>query len=187
MFAFVSNEYQGVVYSKQHLKVLKDLYSYPIAQFCKTEEEARQFIEKHPRKFYSGDAYKKAGWTKKTGYIRIEYYIDNNNIYANMYTDHFGFVKLNLEFNPNVIQDAQYDRIKVKIKNVRLNNDSITSHCSAVSYLCNLLNPAINVQIIVPDISIYLALTEYKGNNAVINRITNELSSRIGKVAFVLK
>lgn len=184
MFAFVSNEYSGIVYSKLQVKVLSRLYSYPVVQFCNTEQECREFIKRHPRFVYSG--LKKAGWKKTTAYIRVEYFIADETIYANLYTDHFGFVQLKIVNNHNILQSATYDMIKLKISNVNVNDDSITSHCNSIMYILSLMSPIINVQIKVPDLSIYLALTEYTGNNAAIKNVRNYLKTRVGKVALLL-
>ena len=183
MFAFVSNEYSGIVYSKQHLSVLSNLYTYPVVQYCRSEEECRDFIARHPRHNYSG--LKRAGWKKSTAYIRIEYFVADEVIYANLYTDHFGFVQLAIE-DKNVLQSATYDLIKLKISNVNVHDDSITSHCSAIANILSRLSPIINVQIKVPDISVYLALTEYDGRNTAIKNVKKTLSTRIGKVALLL-
>lgn len=183
MFAFVSNEYSGIVYSKQQLKVLSRIYSYPIFQYCRTENECRDFIKRHPRFAYSGN--KKAGWKKSTAYIRIEYFIADETIYANLYTDHFGFVQLSLR-DKRILQSATYDLIKLKIPRVNVNDESITSHCSAIVYIVSQLSPIINVQIKVPDISVYLALTEYDGRNSSIIKAKKYLNGRIGKVALLL-
>lgn len=185
MFAFVSNEYQGILYDKQHVKLLSSIYSYPKVQYCRTEEECRDFIRKNPRHLY-GDGKKKAGWKKDTAYIRVEYFVDDQTIYANLYTDHFGYVLLNIR-DPNILQSASYDMIKLKISNVNVNDTSISSHCVAIQYIVQLLSPIVNVQIIVPDLSIYLALTEYTGRNAAIKRTKQLLNNRIGKVALLLK
>lgn len=183
MFAFVSNEYSGIVHSKLHLNLMSSIYTYPISQYCLTEEECRDFIKRHPRKVYSNG--KKFGWKKTTAYIRIEYFIANNTIYANLYTDHFGFVQLNIA-DHNILQSATYDMIKLKIPNVNLSDESITSHCSAIQYIVSLMSPIINVQVKVPDLSVYLALTEYSGHNSTINRIRSSLNTRVGKVALLL-
>lgn len=186
MFAFVSNEYQGIVYSKQHVQVLSSIYSYPVVQYCRTEEECRDYISRHPRKVFDSDANKRAGWKKTTAYIRIEYFVGEETIYANLYTDHFGYIMLNLR-DKNVLQQAEYDMIKLKIRNVNVHDESIVSHCVAIQYILQLLSPIINVQIVVPDLSIYLALTEYTGRNVSIIRIRQLLKTRVGKVALLLK
>ena len=184
MFAFVSNEYSGIVYSKQQVKVLSRLYTYTVAQFCTTEQEARDFIKRNPRHVYSH--MKSAGWKKTTAYIRVEYFIADETIYANLYTDHFGFVQLKIVNNPNILQSATYDLIKLKIPYVNVRDESITSHCAAIIHILSLMSPIINVQIKVPDISIYMALTEYSGRNATIKNTQKYLKSRIGKVALLL-
>ena len=186
MFAFVSNEYQGIVHSRQHLEILKQVYSYPVSQLCNTEEECWDFIQRHPRRVYDNEYTKKAGWKHSTAYVRIEYYVDTETVYANIYTDHFGHIQLNIK-DPNVLQSPTYDTIKLKIKNVNVRDDSITSHCIAIQYIVQLMSPIVNIQLVIPDVSIFLALTAYTGKNAAIKRVGNFLNSRIGKVALILK
>ena len=185
MFAFISNEYHGIVYSKDQLRLLSSVYSYPKVQYCKTEKECLDFIARNKRS-YNKRRKKLFGWVETTAYIRIEYFISDHTIFANLYTDHFGFVVLNIT-EPNVIQSASYDLIKLKISNVNVMDNSITSHCVAIQYILHLLSSIINVQIIVPDISVYLALTEYTGRNAAIQRSKHLLSNRLGKVVLLLQ
>lgn len=186
MYAFVSNEYQGIVHSRTVAQVLADIYSYPVIQYVRTPEEGYDFIKRKNRKFYINDT-KQAGWKESTAYLRIEYFVAEDTVYANIYTDHFGYVYLNLKGKKDVKQSVTYDLIKVKLTGRRLREDSISSHCLAIQNVLHLFSPIINVQIVLPDISVYLALTRYTGRNGVIRGARRELDTRIGKVMLIVK
>lgn len=186
MYAFVSNEYQGIIYSRTVAQVLADIYSYPVIQYVKTAEEGYDFIRKKNRKFYINDT-KQAGWKETTAYLRIEYFVGDDTVYANIYTDHFGYVYLNIRDSSDIKQSVTYDMIKVKLTGRRMRDQSITSHCQAIQNVLHLFSPIINVQIVVPDISVYLALTRYTGKSSAIRMARRELDTRIGKVMLVVR
>ena len=186
MYAFVSNEYQGIVHSRVVAQVLADIYSYPVIQYVKTVEDGYEFIKKKNRKFYINDT-KQAGWKETTAYLRIEYFVSDDTVYANIYTDHFGYVYLNVKDDKNVKQSVTYDMIKVKLTGRKMRDQSITSHCQAIQNVLHLFSTIINVQIVVQDISVYLALTRYTGRSNAIRMARRELDTRIGKVMLVVK
>ena len=93
MYAFVSNEYRAIVYSSRQLDFLLSVYSYPQFKKVETVSEAKQYFNQCNREFI------KAGRNKynresNIGYVTVEYFIDGRNIYFNIYTKHFGFIKL---------------------------------------------------------------------------------------------
>ena len=184
MWAFVSNEFQGIVKTKDTLKVYCLIYSYPSYKKVQDEKSAYEFINSKQRGFYGGLS-KNMAWIKDSGHIRIEYFIQDNSVYANLYTDKFGYVYLSSK-KRNIKQSVSFDLIKLKMENMMLQDNSIQSHCFAIMSILNLFSGFINVVIRVPDISVYLALTQYTGNNRSIRMVQNELRCREGKVALVL-
>ena len=184
MWAFVSNEYQGIVKSKQTLQLYKTIYSYPTYIKVDNEKDALEYINSKQRNFYQGIS-KNMAWLKDSGHIRIEYFISDKSVYANLHTDRFGYVYLS-ERKRNVKQTVTFDLIKVKLENMMLENDSIQNHCHAIMSILGLFSGFINVVIVVPDLSIFLALTQYTGKNKSIKMVQDELRCREGKVALVL-
>lgn len=185
MYAFVSNEYRAIVYSRRQLDFLCSVYSYPKFKKVLTEKEAKEFFALNNREFFT-PSLKQYGKVNDIGYISIQYFIDGKNIYVNVFTKHFGFIKLS-ELPRNVKQDASYDLLKLKICNVILNNDLIAHHCTAITNILSLFDLYINIELILPDISVYLACTKYRGKNFSIKNLQRLLNSRMGTTFYTIK
>ena len=184
MWAFVSNEYQGIVKTKDTLKIYCLIYSYPSYKRVPDEKAGYEYIASKKRSFYHGLS-KNMSWVKDSGHIRMEYFIQDNSVYANLYTDKFGYVYLSNK-RRNMKQTVSFDLIKVKLENMMLKDNSIQSHCYAIMSILNLFSGFINVVIVVPDLSVFLALTQYTGKNKSVRMVQEELKCREGKVALVL-
>ena len=63
----------------------------------------------------------------------------------------------------------------------------ISSHIIAIKRVLNLLGSYVDVDITVPDMSVYLAITKYKGNNYIIHSLKNDFEKRLGGVSFTIK
>ncbi|MBR3598689.1 MAG: hypothetical protein IKL53_02300 [Lachnospiraceae bacterium] len=185
MYAFVSNEFRTIVYTQRRLNFLCNVYTYPQFKKVETEQEAKQFFVSCNRDFLSSGL-SKYGRNNEVGYVSVEYFIDGNNIYANVFTKHFGFIKLS-NLPDNVIQDASYDLLKLKIKGVHLDDMLIGNHCIALQRLLGLFDECINIEFVLPDISIYLACTKYTGKNYSITRLQDVIRSRPGSVFYTVK
>lgn len=185
MYAFISNEYKAIVYSSRQLDFLLNVYSYPKFKKVDTVAEAKQFFNQCNRELI-GSGRTKYDRESDIGYVTIEYFIDGHNIYFNIYTKHFGFIKL-YNLASNIKQDASYDLLKIKMCDVILDDSLIAHHCVAIMNALRLLDTSISVEFILPDISVYLACTKYKGNNYVIRKAQDEIRSRRGNVFFTIK
>lgn len=185
MYAFVSNEYRTIVNTQRQLDFLCSVYSYPKFKLVETVAEAKQFLIANEREFYN-PSLKLRGKLNDIGYISIQYFIGGNNIYANIYTEHFGFIKFK-ELPRNVKQDASYDLLKLKICNVVLNDRVIAHHCAAINNILSMFEESINVELILPDISIYLACTKYTGKNYAIQALQDTLHTRAGITFYTIK
>lgn len=185
MYAFVSNEYRAIVYTQRQLDFLSSVYTYPQFKKVSTTEEAQRYFNRCNRKFI-GTGLNKFGKDSDIGYIRIEYFIDGKNIYANVNTSKFGFIKL-CGLPSNVKQDSTYDLLKIKVCNVVLDDSLIAHHCTAIANILSLFDSYINVELVIPDISIFLALTKYSGKNYAIKRTQRILNGRMGKVFYTIK
>ena len=185
MYAFISNEYRTIVKTAERLELLLSIYSYPKFVKVKTEEEALEFFRQQDRAFIKRGALHYGG-KEKCSYITVEYFIADNNIYCNIDTSNFGYVKLG-NLPRNVSQEATYDLLRVKIKNVILDDNLIAHHCIAISNILSLFEQYVNVEVIVPDISVFLACTKYGGKDTTINRTKNFIKARTGEVYFTIK
>lgn len=185
MYAFVSNEYRTIVYTQRKLDFLCDIYTYPKFRKVNSEEEARKFFQQCNRDFINAGL-NKYGREADVGYISIKYLISDNTIYCNVSTKHFGYIKLS-NLPDNVYQDSTYDMLKLKITNVVLDDSLIAHHCIAITNILSLFDKFINIELVLPDISVYLACTKYKGKNYSINKLQSSIKSRLGNVFYTIK
>ena len=185
MYAFVSNEYRTIVYTQRHLDFLISMYSYPQFQKVATVAEAHKFFQQCNRKFLESGL-NKYGRANNIGYITIQYFIDGKNIYANVNTKHFGFIKLT-DLPNNVKQDSSYDLLKLKVCNVMLDDTLIAHHCTAIANILSLFDRHVNIELVLPDISIYIALVKYKGNNFSIGRAQDAIGDRAGSIFYTIR
>ena len=184
MYAFISNECQLVVQTTRELENLLSLFSYPKFKKVNSREEAYQFFRTERRDIFS-TGLKKNEKSKDASYIQVQYFIDSNNIYVNVNTKKFGFIKL-WRLPRNVKQESTYDYLKLKICNVHLDDNRISHHCLAINNILNILGGDIDIELIVPDISIYLAINKYSGRNYAICRLQDTVRARIGRIYYSL-
>lgn len=185
MWAFISNEYRTICYTQRQLNFMCEVYTYPTFKKVSNLLEAKQFFASKNREFINAGI-KQYGKESDIGYISIEYFVDGTNIYVNVFTKNFGFIKLT-GLPPNVKQDASYDLLKLKICNVILDDTLISHHCVAISNILRLFDTYINIELILPDISVYLACTKYKGKNYTIRNLQGLLNSRMGNTFYTIK
>lgn len=185
MWAFITDSFRSVVSTQRELEFLIGVYPYATWKKVSDVAEAKRFWAQNEQKYFSTDAIF-LGTKDKVGYIRIEYFIANNNIYANIDTRHFGFIKLK-NVPKNVIQEASYDMLRLKIQNIVLDDAIISHHCIAILNIMQLFGPYLNMEIMVPDISVYLALTKYTGTNYNIKKMRTKLDGHLGKIYWTIK
>lgn len=185
MYALVANGIQTVVRSQEQLDLLISIYPYPKFRKCRTESDAREWIRQNSRADY-GTEHRHYGDPAVTGYAEIEYFIADNTIYCNINTRKCGFIKIRTK-DLNVKLDQRREFIKMKIENVVLNDDNISHHMIAIQRILIILGPYVDVDITVPDISVFLAATRYKGNNYILQDAQEAINSRLGAVSFTIR
>ena len=184
MYALVANGYQGIVKTKRELDALIAIYPYPKFRKFYTEEDARKFIRSNTRRYDFN--IREYGDTYERGFITIEYFISKQGILANCITNKAGDIYL-IHEDENVIIDKRSDFLKIKVKNVELDDKLIPHHLVAIKRLLLLVGDAASVCLVVPDISIYIALTSYKGANQQILSIQNMIHKRLGTVSYTIR
>ncbi len=184
MYAFISNECRRVLISQQQLDFFMSIYSYPKFKKCNTMEEVNSFFAANDRKIFETKV--KHYGKNKVGYITIEYFIDGYNIYYNVQTQHFGYIKLR-NIPDNVKIDSQYDLMKIKILNVILNDKLIAHHCIAIQQILRLFGDYINIEIVIPSVSIFIALTRYTGKNFIIRNTQGLINCRMAETYYTVR
>lgn len=184
MYAFIANEYRTIVHSQRQLDFLISIYSYPKFAKVSSTEEANNFFRKYDREFLVSGC-KMDGRMDKVGYLSIEYFIDKNTIYSNIVTTNFGFIKFG-NVPSNVKASFSYDLIKLKFENVALDDELIAHHCIAIQNILRVVGDLVNIELRLPDLSIYLALTKYTGSNFAIRNTQNMIKNRFGNVYYTI-
>lgn len=185
MFAFIGSNITTIVDSINELNLLIATNQYPKFKKFKDREKALSWLRANSRGFHS-DKIIKYGDTSYSGYVQIVYFIDEDerSIFYNIDTTEFG--DLYIRKSNDYIQDRRLGNIKVKVLNTVLNNSLIAHHCIAIRRILNILGEYIDVDIVVPDMSIYYAITSYKGNVTNIRVLQELLRTRLGSYSLTV-
>lgn len=185
MYAIIANGIQAVCKTQRELDTIIAVYPYPKFVKCHTESEAYEWIRQHSRNM-NLYRYKNYGNTATLGYASMEYYIADDCIFCNIDTKLVGFLKI-MTTDKDVKVMSKQDLIKVKVCNIVLEDNKIAHHAIAIRRLLKVIGIYIDVNIVVPDMSVYLAATKYKGNDYRIKGLQKDISQRIGGISFSVK
>ena len=95
-------------------------------------------------------------------------------------SDCFGGISRTVEYKGN--------RIYVKIPDIYLSDESIAGHMSAIYNILALIGNFVDVNIELPNYSIFYCLTAYsRGNNHSVKVTRDFINERLCKVAYTLK
>lgn len=161
------------------------LYPYPKFRKFTTREECWEFVKRHTSKKVYTDIYK-YGDTFDNLYVTIEYFICEDKVCYNFKTKKIGYLTVECS-DPNVHFTNRNGVIKATLSDIRLNDDLITSHVIAIWHGLKIIGDYVDVDIKVPDHSVFYALTTYKGRNRAINRVRDFIDNRIAKVSLSMK
>lgn len=185
MFAVVANGIQTICRTQRALDRIIAIYPYPKFAKCKTIEEARAWIMRNTRVFDNMNHHH-YGNTSSSGYATIRYEITGNSIIYNIDTKRVGYIRVPTD-DKDVAVDSRFDKLNVVISNVVLRNDLITHHIIAIRRILKLLGDYIDVDIVIPDISIFLAITKYSGRNYIILGLQNDIAERVGALSLTIE
>lgn len=184
MYAIVANGISKIVKTQREVELYAAIYPYPKFRKVSTEEEGYRFLRENSRK-YNSLQHLSYGNLGVTGYMRIEYFIMDDGIYYNLYTEKLGFVKIKSQKGVKI--DCRKDLIKVIVTDTRLNDFDVHQHLIAIKRILTIVGNYVNVDIIVPDISIFLAITQYKGNDYRVAGLRKLLATRLGSHGITVK
>lgn len=184
MYAVVANGIKTVCYTQRQLDAILAIYPYPKFTKCSTESEARLWISNHNRSIMSRSI-QRYGETNVAGYVDLSYEITEQGVKYKLDLDRLGYVRILPE--ENMLMDARQDSIYVTCVDIRLDDNVIMHHAIAIQRILRSIGSIVDVNINVPDISIYLALSKYHGNNRVLQDYRNLIAGRIGAVSYTVK
>ena len=184
MFAVVANGFQGVCKTQRHLDMVIALYTYPKFKRVSTDEEAVRWIRENARSFHSNKCIQ-YGNTASAGFLNVRYRIVDTRIEYSVDTNVVGFVNT-YNKNKDVVIRSGINNFDVIIENVVLDDEKITSHIIAIKRILNVIGDYVDVNIVVPDMSVYLAVTKYRGNNYIIQSLQRDIDNRLGGISFTV-
>lgn len=186
MYVFVANGYKGIIESKETLDILASIYPYPKFRKVRTKVDAINFLARYNRGTVQPNFYNYGNTDRYFGFAAINYVIDNNDLYVTIDTSKVGFIRISSKNLKDTFIDNRPTMIRIKISNICLNDNLISDHCVAITTILRLLGGYVDINIYVPDISIYLALTKYSGDSYIIKDIQDILKSRLGGVSITI-
>ena len=157
------------------------LYPYPKWRKFKTTDECWEYVRRHTTRRVYHDLHK-YGETFDKLYVRMEYFIREDKVYYNFNTKKIGYIYIECD-DDNITVENHAGNIKVTLHNIYLNPDLITSHIIAIWHGLRVIGDLVDIDVKVPDHSIFYALMTYNGQNRTINRVRTYIDERIAKVS----
>ena len=184
MYAVIASGVVRIVGTPEEVNILRAIYPYAKSHYAKTMEEAQQWIAMNSRRRYDTKV-QKYGTTSWNRFIQIVYFISDNAIFYNLDLTKFGRTRVDLQ--DGIVVDNRPNLIKVKVLNTYLDSDLIQHHAIAVKRILTLLGDYCDVDIVVPDMSVYIALTDYSGRDRILKSVQSLIKERLGGVSFTVE
>lgn len=184
MYAVVAPGISGVYYNWKDVERIHALYPFAKWSKCFNEQDAREFIKRNTSKHIVKQLYN-YGDTLKDLYVDAKYRIGEDCLFVVLDTKRIGHLRIPRE---DVIIEYKGSKIFIRVPNTYLSDTTISSHMSAIHTILELVGGFIDVNIELPNFSIFYALTAYKGKRSRAITLTQEMIlRRTCKVAYTLK
>lgn len=183
MYAVVGPGIKGVYKEIRDVNAAISLHPYAKFRKFRTEAECWEFINTHtPKRLL--ETVTSFGRAFPVCRVVMTYFIREGRAYYNFNTKHFGTLRLTEEVDE---LEVHADRISARVDSPGLDNSKIMSHLVAIQYGIKLLGRLTDVEVIVPDHSIFYAIRSYTGSNSMPKRFRAFLETREGQVSITLK
>lgn len=183
MYAVVASGVVRVVQTAEDVNILRAIYPYAKSHYAKTYEEAQQWIAMNSRRKYDTRV-TKYGSTAWNRFIQITYYIADG-IFYNLDLTKFGRTRVDMQ--EGILVDNRPNLIKVKVLNTNLDDMIIQHHAIAIKRILSIIGEYCDVDIVVPDMSVYIALTDYSGRDRILRSVQSQIKERLGGVSFTVR
>jgi len=184
MYAIAASGKTCIVETQAELNKNIAIYPYASWHYCKTREEALEWLRLDRRGAFGVRPYM-FGSTTEQGVLLVRYFISDNTILYNLDTSRLGHIRIVPNPDGDILVDNRAEMIKVKV-NTNLDNNKIAHHCIAVKRLLMILGEYCDVCFTLPDMSVYIALTKYRGKDALIRRVQDFILQRQGGVSYTV-
>ena len=183
MYAVVAPGVSGVYYNWKDVERIHALYPFAKWQKCFNERDAREFIKRNTNKHTVKQLYN-YGDTLSDLYVNAKYKIGKDCLFFVLDTSRIGRLRVRED---GLLVEYKGSKIYIRMPNVYLSDLTIASHMSAIHNLLELVGPLVDLNIELPNFSIFYALTAYKGNRSrAISSVQEAVQRRICKVAYTL-
>ena len=184
MYAVVAPGFSCIYTNWKDVERIKALYPYPKWCKCNSEEEARKWIDRNSYGKMLRSIYN-YGNTFKNLYIDAKYQISTDCVYYILDCKRIGKLRIPAD---GILVEYRGSKIYIKLPNIRLSNESIAGHMSAVHNLLQMIGPYVDINLEVPYYSIYYCLAVYsRGNNRYVSMVRSLIDQRVGAVGVTLK
>ena len=184
MYAVVANGIQTICKNQRALNAILAFYPYPKFANVANEEQARRWILAHSR-HVKDMGLRKYGDTSVSGYASVQYAIEDGRIVYDIDTSRLGYIKI--KGSEDAVIDSRKESLKIIVKGITLDDTVITHHIIAIRKILKLVGSYIDIDFVVPDMSIFLAATKYSGKNYNIIGLQRDIENRYGAVSFTVK
>lgn len=183
-YSFVSPEISLVTQDIDKINRLHLIHPYASFRRHETEEKALARVERL-KKEGKLTTLKKYGNTFKDLYVTVKYFITEDAVYCNIYSQKFGMLDLSTTSkHVKIMNKPGLSTIKFDAK---LNDDLIISHLIVIYNVLKILGPYIDVDFVIPDRSIFYALFKYTGSRADLRRVKEFIDSRLGEISVTIE
>lgn len=183
MFAVVAPGLKGIYEDPATIDKILALYPYTKFRKFATEEECWDFLNRFENN-RGVEVITNFGDTFDFQHVVMTYYIHNSNLYYNFDTKGLGTLRLSSD---KAVIENRTNLVKAMLPNVIVNPNTISGHIIAIYHGIQLLGDYIDVEVVVPDHSIFYAMHSYTGDNRAIRRLRNYTAERVGKVSVTLR
>lgn len=184
MYVVVAPGFASICKTWSEVERIKKIYFYPKFAKVNSEEEAQQFIKRNTMTHFVTSVYN-YGNVLDALHVKVHYRIAENCIYAKVDTSKIGAVKFMCH---DELVEYHGDFTYIRINNIHLSDETIASHLSAICNILAFLGDWLDVQLYLPNFSIYYALTGYTGSRLQAAKFTRDfIKRRKGNVSYSLE
>lgn len=182
MYAVVAPGIHGVYTDTKTVERIRALYPYAKIRNFRDEDECWKFVNRYKNSYALDDVYN-YGKTFDNMFVTMEYFI-RDSLYFNYDTSKVGYIKI---ISDRAVVNNKAELITARLDNIALEDKSIFGHLIAIYHGLKLIGDMLDVNVVVPDHSVFYALNTYTGNNRVISRVRSFIDSRQGKVSLTIR
>lgn len=184
MYAVVAPGLSCVYTNWRDVERIKKLYPYPKWVKVDSEEAAREWLKRNTYG-HNLSTINKYGNTLDDLYVDAKYKIFKDCLCLVYDTSRVGEIRLPKSRN---LIEYKPGKIYVRIPDIYLSEESIVGHMSALFNLFKTVGDIVDVNVELPNYSIFYCLTGYsKGNQKSIFTVQNLIRNRQGAVSYSVK